>query len=66
MIPNNGKYKGVFFRAWSDAQGRFQWHNAPAGSVDFSIGAHGYVAVENVSLAAGDQEAVVVLNPLLK
>ena len=66
VIPANSKYKGVFFRAWSDTQGRFQWHNAPADSVDFTIGADGYIRVENVFLSAGNQEAVVLLKPLVK
>ena len=63
IIPSYGKHKGVFFRKWTDAQGRFEWDSAPDEPVAFSIGAEGYVWTDPFPLTAGDKEAVIVLKP---
>jgi hypothetical protein len=61
IIPNTGTHKGIFFRRWSDRDGRFEWADAPAEQVEFSIAAYGYVHRNSVALVASDQEALVVL-----
>ena len=35
IIPDNGEHSGIFFRRWSDAEGRFEWDSAPVESVDY-------------------------------
>ena len=65
IIPSYGKHKGVFFRKWTDAQGRFEWDSAPEGPVEFSIGAEGHDGADLTYLTAGEKEAVVVLKPEL-
>lgn len=62
-IPSYSRYRGVYFRTWTDAEGRFEWDDAPSDRVLFSIGAHGYVPSDPVWLTAGDKPADVVLTP---
>jgi hypothetical protein len=63
--PAFGKHRGIFVRAWTDAEGRFEWDSAPADSVAFSISAEGYVPIDRVALDPSIKEAVVVLKPSL-
>jgi beta-lactamase regulating signal transducer with metallopeptidase domain len=63
MIPSYSRHKGILFRKWADAQGRFEWDSAPEESVEFRIGAEGYVSIDPISLTASDKEAVIVLKP---
>ena len=63
FIPSYSKHKGIFFRKWTDAHGRFEWDSAPDEPVEFNIRAEGYVWTDPIPLTAGEKEAVIVLKP---
>ena len=63
IIPSIGKHKGILFRKWTDAQGRFEWDSAPDDAVEYMIGAEGFIPTDPISLTASDKEAVIVLKP---
>ena len=50
------------WRAQTDAKGRFTWDSAPSEGATLSVQADGYLA-EQQSLAAGEEEVLVVLKP---
>ncbi len=63
FIPSMSTHRGIFFRAWTDTEGRFEWADAPDEKVAFSIGAEGYLPDGPFWLAPGDEESAVVLRP---
>ena len=54
------------FRVNTDKDGRFQWNDAPADLVQFSIGKQGMMSARNVPLIAQEKEHTVTLNPVLE
>jgi hypothetical protein len=59
-------HKGILFRGWTDARGHFEWDSAPEERVQFQIWADGYVPLDPIPLAAGDEEAIIILKPAVE
>ncbi|AMV36284.1 carboxypeptidase regulatory-like domain-containing protein [Planctomyces sp. SH-PL62] len=55
----------VRFRDKTDAEGRIVWNDAPRDAVQVSLYRAGFMSSRKVSMTAGDEEHVVVLNPAL-
>lgn len=51
----------IDYRMTTDAEGRFEWKNAPPDSVAFNVGRGGLMGLSNVPLAASDKEHVLVM-----
>jgi RNA polymerase sigma factor (sigma-70 family) len=64
-ISGVGRYKGVFLRTWTNAEGRFRWDEAPDDDVPLWFSKSGYVAVQYLPVRPSDRETVVVLKPAL-
>jgi uncharacterized GH25 family protein len=53
------------FRAWTDAEGRAVWSNAPDTELTFLVTAPGYMRVDDVTVRPDDQEHLITLPPSL-
>jgi len=58
-------YRSLDWRVDTDAEGRFQWNEAPADEVLFDMGKKGYMSVRNYGLSPSGQELEITLPPQL-
>ncbi len=59
-------YRSLRWRANTDAQGRFQWDDAPRDDVLMDMGKQGYMSLRHYSLTASDREQVITMNAILR
>jgi len=58
--------RSLKWRVDTDAQGRFQWDDAPADEVQIDMGKHGFMSVRNHRMTAADKEYVITMPPALR
>jgi hypothetical protein len=58
-------HRSLQWRVDTDAEGRFEWKEAPADEVLVDIGKQNYMSVRRNPMTASDQEYVVTMHPVL-
>ncbi len=59
-------YRSLIWRVDTDAEGRFEWNEAPADEVLIDMGKRKYMSVRSYGMSASDEEHVVTMPPELK
>jgi len=59
-------HRSIMWRVDTDAQGRFQWNDAPADEVLVDMGKQHYMSVRNFAMCASPQDYIITMPPELK
>ena len=59
-------HRSLMWRVDTDAQGRFEWHEAPADEVLIDMGKQGYMSVRNYGMSPSEQEYEITMPDILK
>ncbi len=59
-------HRALEWRVDTDAEGRFEWNEAPADEVLFDMGKQGYMSVRNYGMSPSDQEYEIKMPDILK
>ena len=58
-------HRSLMWRVDTDAEGRFEWNEAPADEVQIDMGKQGYMSVRNYGMSPSEQECEITMPDIL-